>query len=1007
MEREAADVGISIKGYHSDNGVFNCKDFKEHCRALGQKLRFSGVGAHHQNGVAERAIQTITSMARACLIHCTLRWPERAVIDLWPQAMSYAIWVYNRLPSDGRGWTPEELWSRSKTHRSDLSRAHVFGCPVYVLDPRLQDGKKIPKWDSRARQGIFVGFSPDHSSLVPLVLNPRTQHISPQYHVIFDDAFSTAPSLCPVAERDARFEQLFDTAEFFIEHDDATRANLELSPEWLTSSEREAIAAREQAAAQLPLPMSVTPPVPEGALSPDGPPSRSVTPPQAPPLAPPLAPSASSLHTLTPSSSTESSPSMVSAPSSASSSSVPVADEDDSSVESLPRLRPRRADWKSGPWYDRDHKFAKGDWTTTALACLLALPEYALASVSSWSSPPPLVANVGSRTGARSVFNQARVRRRQLNELALLQDDWSELGLMVCNGYHPAFSPYFDPDLTDDVDAFTLQAVQPHVLQAKAKTSDADAPSYKQAMNSPDADKWYEAMETEFKTLEDDQKAWSLVKREPWMKVVPSTWAFRLKRYPDGLVKKFKARFCVRGDMQVEGIDYFETWAPVVQWTTVRTMMILATKLGLQTAQADITAAFVHAPLPPGEQVFVHQPAGFHRGKDLVLQLHYSLYGMRQSPRNFYRYFKDKLQAQGLLASDLDPCLFIGDKVIAVLYVDDVLLYARDDADIDSLLEALRASGIAIRREGSAEGFLGVTVERTETASGSSITLTQAGLTKRIIEALGLCSHFSTSISTPAEAAPLPKDANGAPAAESFNYAAVVGMLLYLSGHSRPDIAFAVHQCARYTFCPKRKHELALIRIGRYLKGTMDKGLIMSPSDMPSVDCYPDADFAGLYGYEDVQDPHCARSRTGYVILAFSCPVLWVSRMQTELALSTMEAEYVAMSSACKDLFPVVDVIRALSVAVGLGDDFDTKFHIKVHEDNVGALTLGRLEPGRMTPRSKHYAIKYHWFRERVSDPSNRITLHKVESRYQLGDIFTKGLTKENFERLRRLLMGW
>ena len=232
-------------------------------------------------------------------------------------------------------------------------------------------------------------------------------------------------------------------------------------------------------------------------------------------------------------------------------------------------------------------------------------------------------------------------------------------------------------------------------------------------------------------------------------------------------------------------------------------------------------------------------------------------------------------------------------------------------------------------------------------------------------------------------------------------------MLLYLSGHSRPDITFAVHQCARYTFCPKRKHELALIRIGRYLKGTMDKGLIMSPSNTPSVDCYPDADFAGLYGYEDVQDPHCARSRTGYVILAFRCPVLWVSRMQTELALSTMEAEYVAMSTACKDLFPVVDVIRSLSVAVGLGDDFDTRFHIKVHEDNVGALTLGRLEPGRMTPRSKHYAIKYHWFRERVSDPANRITLHKVESRYQLGDIFTKGLTKENFERLRRLLMGW
>ena len=240
-----------------------------------------------------------------------------------------------------------------------------------------------------------------------------------------------------------------------------------------------------------------------------------------------------------------------------------------------------------------------------------------------------------------------------------------------------------------------------------------------------------------------------------------------------------------------------------------------------------------------------------------------------------------------------------------------------------------------------------------------------------------------------------------------FQLSAVVGMMLYLSGHSRPDIAFAVHQCARYTFCPTRRHELALIRIGRYLKGTMERGMIMTPSTDPRVDCYPDADFAGLYGHEDVQDPHCARSRTGYVILAFGCPVLWKSKLQTEIALSTMEAEYVAMSQACKDLFPVVDLIRDLSRTVGLNCDFVAKLHIKIHEDSVGALTLGKLEPRRMTPRSKHYAIKYHWFHEKVADPANRIELVKIDTKNQLGDIFTKGLTRVTFEYLRFLLMGW
>jgi hypothetical protein len=527
-------------------------------------------------------------------------------------------------------------------------------------------------------------------------------------------------------------------------------------------------------------------------------------------------------------------------------------------------------------------------------------------------------------------------------------------------------------------------------------------------MDSPNSDKWDEAIDIELATLE-KINAWTLVRRQPGMKVLPMVWALKLKRFPDGLAKKFKARFCVRGDRQIEGIDFFETWAPVVQWTTVRAMMILATKMKLCTAQADITAAFVHAPLAENEHIYVEQPKGRVYGVEgeYVLKLNRSVYGIRQAPRNFFQYLAKHFESEQLHQSDSDPCLFVGDKVTAIVYVDDILFFSQSDDEINRVIANLNSKGINIRRKGSAEGFLGVQVDRTALGPIHQITLTQAGLSKRVVEALGLCSKYSTPISTPAEAAPLPKDANGTAASESFNYAAVIGMMLYLSGHSRPDIAFAVHQCARYTFKPTRRHKLALIRIGRYLKGTMDKGIIMTPTKEPRVDCYPDADFAGLYGHEDVQDPHCARSRTGYVILAFGCPVLWVSKIQQCISLSTMEAEYISISSACRDLFPVVAMIRELSRTVGLNDDFVSKIHVKIHEDNVGALTLGKLEPRRMTPRSKHYAIKYHWFREHVADPAMRITLVKIDTKNQLGDIFTKGLTKDSFERLRFMLMGW
>jgi hypothetical protein len=128
------------------------------------------------------------------------------------------------------------------------------------------------------------------------------------------------------------------------------------------------------------------------------------------------------------------------------------------------------------------------------------------------------------------------------------------------------------------------------------------------------------------------------------------------------------------------------------------------------------------------------------------------------------------------------------------VYVDDILFFAKRDEDINDVIAALQRKEIQIRREGTAEGFLCVGVQRTKLTSGKhQIKLTQAGLTKRIVEALGLCSSYSTKISTPAEASPLPKDADGAPASENFNYAAVVGMLLYLCGYSRPDISFAVH----------------------------------------------------------------------------------------------------------------------------------------------------------------------------------------------------------------------
>ncbi|KAL7475955.1 hypothetical protein ACHAW6_001847 [Cyclotella cf. meneghiniana] len=159
-----------------------------------------------------------------------------------------------------------------------------------------------------------------------------------------------------------------------------------------------------------------------------------------------------------------------------------------------------------------------------------------------------------------------------------------------------------------------------------------------------------------------------------------------------------------------------------------------------------------------------------------------------------------------------------------------------------------------------------------------------------------------------------------------------------------------IHQCVHFTFSPTHHHELALICIGRYLKGTMGQGILLSPPDLAFIDCYPDADFAGLYGQEDSQNLHGARSHMDFVILAFGCSVIWKSKLQTEISLSTMEAEYIAPSLACKDLLPLVALIRELSITVGLTSDLVSQIHMKIREDNSGALQLANIELNHMTP---------------------------------------------------------
>ena len=227
-------------------------------------------------------------------------------------------------------------------------------------------------------------------------------------------------------------------------------------------------------------------------------------------------------------------------------------------------------------------------------------------------------------------------------------------------------------------------------------------------------------------------------------------------------------------------------------------------------------------------------------------------------------------------------------------------------------------------------------------------------------------------------------------------------MIGYLSGNTRPDILMATHQCARFNNNPKQSHENAIKRIVRYLRGTADKGIIFRPDKSKGIECYVDADFAGNWNSEDSQDPVSVYSRTGYVIKYANCPILWVSKLQSEVALSTTESEYIALSQSLRDVIPLMTLLNELKTVISVSSNEPT-IKCTIFEDNNGALELAKMP--RMRPRTRHIATKYHFFRSHIK--SGQIHVKAIDTKEQLADIFTKPLPEPQFRYLREKLLGW
>jgi Reverse transcriptase (RNA-dependent DNA polymerase) len=352
-------------------------------------------------------------------------------------------------------------------------------------------------------------------------------------------------------------------------------------------------------------------------------------------------------------------------------------------------------------------------------------------------------------------------------------------------------------------------------------------------------------------------------------------------------------------------------------------------------------------------------PRGFtsegSRKKNCLL-LKKNVYGQRQAGRVWNQYLLHVgLVARGFKQSKIDMCLYYRNRVALLLYVDDGIFLGPNQSDIDEAYKILVAPitsstgkilhhAFVMTDEGNLSDYLGVKIE---TLQNGTIKVTQPHLIQSILNDLHFNERTGTKATPAASTMKLHRDVHGIEfneEKEDWHYRSVIGKLNFIEKSTWPDIAYAVHQCARFSAEPKQSHVTAVKHIAKYLMATKDKGMILNPKNH-SFDCWIDADFIGNWDRVNADvDPGTAKSRAGYIITYGACPIIWASKLLQEVALSTTEAEYCAISMSLRDVIFLMQSIEETANDLSWETCKQVlKVHCKLFEDNSGALEMARL----------------------------------------------------------------
>lgn len=500
--------------------------------------------------------------------------------------------------------------------------------------------------------------------------------------------------------------------------------------------------------------------------------------------------------------------------------------------------------------------------------------------------------------------------------------------------------------------------------------------NYNEAVKCDNGSHWIAAMEEEYRSLLENN-TWKLVNLPDGKNLVGCKWVYKVKTDADGKINKYKARLVAQGFSQKYGVDYDQVFAPVAKHATFRILLSIAAIKKMDVYHFDAKTAFLNGELE--EEIYMRQPTGFidDKNPNKVCLLKRSIYGLKQSARVWNQTLHNVLIKANLKQSKADNCLYtLENSLFILIYVDDILIISSDKNYVNRIQNILNTN-FHIDNLGLISNYLGIRV----TKENNIYLIDQ---TKYILEVVKKFDLQNSKDSIIPISPTYHKQPEGEKLPTNEKYRAAIGCLLYISTNTRPDISAAVNILSQKVENPTQADWDEVKKLIRYLKGTSTLKLKLGEKSSTSE----------LIGYADAnwaEDRLTRKSNSGYIFL-FNGVISWSCKRQDCVALSSTEAEFIALSEACKEAIWIQRVLKDLN--------WNRSQPTTIYEDNQSAIKL--IADEKLSSRSKHIDTKTYFVKDYVEKKLVQVQFCPTEE--MLADLFTKGLPKEKFIMFRNKL---